>query len=173
MTNSEFKKELTNEYDGLLLKLSQKYAQGEEAKELRSIAYETMYNNNDITLDERTSAFKRFISVCVRNMYINSYRKQKNENVIDISDVFDVQELGVTEQSHSLDETLYGKCISLISNKFSEENINMFKMYLEGFKFKEISDKYKVNENSVKTRVYRIKSFLINNSREFEAICKD
>ena len=99
--------------------------------------------------------FKGWVLTIMRNIFINNYRKiLRSQIVIDQTD--DLRHLNISENSNREDpeETMAVKEIKSIINKLHDDLKIPFSMYLDGYKYNEISDKLALPLGTVKSRIF-------------------
>ena len=99
--------------------------------------------------------FKGWVLTIMRNIFINNYRKELRSQII-IDRTGDLLKLNVTENSRweNPEETFTINEIKFIINSLSDDLKGPFSMYLDGYKYNEISDKLKLPLGTVKSRIY-------------------
>ncbi len=101
------------------------------------------------------SNFKAWVFTIMKNTFINNYRRIKNQNSIN----------NLPAESYSLSHQMYsseGNSESLYASKELEKAIEAldeiykqpFKMYHEGFKYREIAEELDINIGTVKSRIF-------------------
>ncbi len=122
---------------------------------------------NDLIQDTMVNALKSiekiidhpkvgsWLYVIMRNIYINQYRKTKRtENYHDEYAALTVTDSISVNSSTSkfiLDD------IQKALRQLSEENYEIFNMFLEGYKYHEIADYMQMPEGTIKTRIHFIR----------------
>ena len=110
--------------------------------------------NNREKFVENTN-FKGWALTIMRNIFINNYRKEsRNQTVMDqTGDLFN---FNTTESSRleNPEEAMSIKEIYFIINSLNEDLKKPFSMYLEGYKYNEISDHLDLPLGTVKSRIY-------------------
>lgn len=114
------------------------------------------------------SNLKAWTFTIMKNTFINNYRKQQKENTHndntknnffinltkDISPTRPDSELSVTEINKKIEE-------------LPEEFKKPFKMFLAGFKYKEIADKLDLKIGTVKSRIFFTRKRLMENLKDY------
>ena len=111
--------------------------------------------------------FKGWVLTIMRNIFINNYRKEiRNQNVIDQTG--DLYQLNVFEDSRweNPEEHMSIKEIYFIINSLSEELKKPFSLFLDGYKYNEISDKLALPLGTVKSRIFFARRELQRNLNE-------
>ena len=99
--------------------------------------------------------FKGWVLTIMRNIFINNYRKVlRNQIIINRTD--DLQRLNVMEDLNheNPEETMKIKDIKYIINSLSDDLKIPFSMYLDGYKYNEISDKLALPLGTVKSCIF-------------------
>jgi len=99
--------------------------------------------------------FKGWALTIMRNIFINNYRKDlRSQTVIDHTG--DLHHLNVSADSNreNPEETLTVKEIRMTISCLSDELKIPFSMYLDGYKYNEISDKLALPLGTVKSRIH-------------------
>jgi len=99
--------------------------------------------------------FKGWVLTIMRNIFINNYRKVLRSQII-IDQTGDLYHLNLSEDSNreNPEETLSLKEIKFIINSLTDELKIPFSMYVDGYKYNEISDKLALPLGTVKSRIY-------------------
>ncbi|MCL1932933.1 MAG: RNA polymerase sigma factor [Candidatus Azobacteroides sp.] len=99
--------------------------------------------------------FKGWVLTIMRNIFINNYRKVlRNQIVVDHKG--DLRNLNVSEDANreNPEETMTVKEITFIINSLNGDLKTPFLMYLDGYKYNEISDKLELPLGTVKSRIF-------------------
>ena len=99
--------------------------------------------------------FKGWVLTIMRNIFINNYRKElRSQTVIDQTG--DLYQLNIPENSRweNPEETMNVKEIRFIINSLNSDLKIPFSLYLDGYKYNEISDKLKLPLGTVKSRIF-------------------
>ena len=99
--------------------------------------------------------FKGWVLTIMRNIFINNYRKElRSQTVIDQTS--DLHQLNIPENSRweNPEETMNVKEIKFIINNLNSDLKIPFSLYLDGYKYNEISDKLKLPLGTVKSRIF-------------------
>lgn len=99
--------------------------------------------------------FKGWVLTIMRNIFINNYRKVLRSQII-IDQTGDLHHLNVSEASNreNPEETITIKEIKFIINSLTDDLKIPFLMYLDGYKYNEISDKLALPLGTVKSRIF-------------------
>jgi RNA polymerase sigma-70 factor (ECF subfamily) len=153
MSENEFGKQLTVLEKGLYnyarsLKLST-----DDAKDLVQETFLKAFLNREKYSDK--GYLKAWTISIMRNTFINNYRRNTliNQKVDQTDDSFFINQTNSVAQenpdsAYSIKEM--NSNIELLNKKFRIP----FKMYVEGYKYKEISESIKVNIGTVKSRIF-------------------
>ena len=99
--------------------------------------------------------FKGWVLTIMRNIFINNYRKEsRSQTVIDLTG--DLYQLNVPVDSRwdNPEEQMAVKEINYIINCLSDELKTPFSLFLDGYKYNEISDKLSLPLGTVKSRIF-------------------
>jgi len=122
--------------------------------------------NNQDKYVENTN-FKGWVLTIMRNIFINNYRKgSRNQMVFDpTGDLFNAN---IMENSklENPEETMNIKEIYFVINSLNEDLKEPFSMYLEGYKYNEISNQLDLPLGTVKSRIFFARRELQRNLRE-------
>jgi RNA polymerase sigma-70 factor (ECF subfamily) len=110
-------------------------------------------NNQDKYVDNVN--FKGWVLTIMRNIFINNYRKELRSHII-VDQTDDLHHLNVAGSSKwdNPEETMTVKEIKFIINNLNDDLKIPFSMYLEGYKYMEISDKLALPLGTVKSRIF-------------------
>ena len=99
--------------------------------------------------------FKGWVLTIMRNIFINNYRKElRSQVVIDqTDDLYLLNVQGDSRWEHP-EEVLNTKEIKILINGLSDELKIPFSLYLDGYKYNEISDKLSLPLGTVKSRIF-------------------
>ena len=99
--------------------------------------------------------FKGWVLTIMRNIFINNYRKVLRSQII-IDQTDDLYHLNVSEDlsRENPEETTTINEIKFIINSLNNELKIPLSMYLEGYKYTEISDKLALPLGTVKSRIF-------------------
>ncbi|UXD70871.1 RNA polymerase sigma factor [Sphingobacterium faecium] len=99
-----------------------------------------------------------WLYVIMKNIYINHYRREKRKSAIYDeyvhTDYFDTISINQTENKMIHDD------INKAFESLSEDNAEIFRMYLDGYKYQEIAEVYDLPEGTIKSRIHVIRKTL-------------
>lgn len=101
---------------------------------------------------------KGWLSVIMRNIFINNVRKKSNQLIHSDSDNFRVRQ-GEADRFTPINQFMEGQILSEIG-KLNPELKRPFEMHVEGFKYKEIADELAIPIGTVKSRVFQARKKL-------------
>jgi RNA polymerase sigma-70 factor, ECF subfamily len=161
MSATEFQSTLINLQDSLMRFAYSLTTDKDDAKDLVQETNFKALNSYDKYVLE--SNFKAWTFTIMKNTFINSYRRNINQNIYRSQ----VKESFYIRQSESV---AYSDPESAYSAMEISENIEQlkdifripFKMYIYGYKYKEIADKLSLNIGTVKSRIYMSRRQLMN-----------
>jgi len=122
-------------------------------------------NNRDKYVDNDN--FKGWVLTIMRNIFINNYRKEVRSQTI-IDQIGDLLILNISENSRweNPEETTSIKDIKFIINSLNDDLKMPFLMYLDGYKYNEISDKLDLPLGTIKSRIFFARRELQRNLTE-------
>jgi len=99
--------------------------------------------------------FKGWVLTIMRNIFINNYRRELRNQII-IDQTGELYKLNVSENSiwENPEEFITIKEIKFIINSLSDDLKAPFSMFLDGYKYNEISDKLALPLGTVKSRIF-------------------
>jgi len=99
--------------------------------------------------------FKGWVLTIMRNIFINNYRRELRSQVF-TDQTGDFHQLNISEDSkwENPEETIALKEIKFIINSLNDDLKIPFSMYLDGYKYNEISDKLALPLGTVKSRIF-------------------
>jgi RNA polymerase sigma-70 factor (ECF subfamily) len=110
-------------------------------------------NNQDKFVDNVN--FKGWVFTIMRNIFINNYRKDLRSNIIiDQTDDFLHSNVSGNLNRENPEETMTINEIKGIINGLNNELKIPFSLYLDGYKYMEISDKLSLPLGTVKSRIF-------------------
>jgi len=153
MTTFEFNHQLS-QLRGTLELFTLRFTKNEEEGQdlvqdtyLKALTYRDKFMEN--------TNLKGWLYTIMRNIFINNYRKKKRSNTVnDTTD--NLYHLNVPEK-HTFnlpDSTLEYKQLMSSIEQTKNDFLVPFKMYVEGYKYHEISDKLDIPIGTVKTRIF-------------------
>ncbi len=93
-----------------------------------------------------------WLYVIMKNVYINQYRKAKRTN--DIHETYIGLESTNTIETNKSDIKFIADDIEKAMCSLSEENYQVFQLFLEGYKYHEIACYFDMPEGTIKTRIH-------------------
>jgi RNA polymerase sigma-70 factor (ECF subfamily) len=93
-----------------------------------------------------------WLYVIMKNVYINQYRKAKRTN--DILETYIGLESTNTIETNKSDNKFIADDIEKAMCSLSEENYQVFQLFLEGYKYHEIASYFDMPEGTIKTRIH-------------------
>jgi RNA polymerase sigma factor (sigma-70 family) len=161
MTAIEFSNQLLDLEQSLLKYAYRLRLNTADAKDLVQETYLKVLLNREKFVD--TGYLKAWIFTIMRNTFINNYR----HNVLHNIHYDRTEELLFISQSKASDSDTPDSTYSYqeISQSIERMNIKFrvpFKMYIEGYKYKEIADTVKLKIGTVKSRIFLARKLLMN-----------
>jgi len=93
-----------------------------------------------------------WLYVIMKNVYINQYRKAKRTN--HIHETYIGLESINTIETNKSDNKFIADDIEKAMCSLSEENYQVFQLFLEGYKYHEIASYFDMPEGTIKTRIH-------------------
>ena len=110
-------------------------------------------NNKDKFVDNNN--FKGWVLTIMRNIFINNYRKElRNQVIFDKTDDLPVLNISDNSRWENPEETISINEIKYVINSLNDDLKIPFIMYLEGYKYNEISEKLLLPLGTVKSRIF-------------------
>lgn len=98
-----------------------------------------------------------WLYVIMKNIYINHYRKEKRKNFI----YDNYLSTGGSDLAYNKTESkMLGDDINKALNSLTEEQNEIFRMYLDGFRYQEIAAFFCMPEGTIKSRIFKIRKVL-------------
>ncbi len=150
---------------------------------LRNFAYSLTANHedaNDLLQDtylkallyrdkfEDNTNLKAWLYTIMRNTFINNYRRKAKSNAV-LYYADDMQHLHnmISNKADNADMKLFVKEISQNISKVEESQRVPFEMFIDGYKYKEISDQMDISIGTVKSRIFFTRKKLMNSLKEY------
>lgn len=144
---------------------------------LKNLAYKFTNNPDDIqdlvqeTLLRALKNIDQFLHnpriiswlfVIMKNIYINHYRRRKQQYMYENQKVNEYYDRGCFEPftENTVEKSLALKDVQQVLNKLPKEHKEMFDYYLEGYRYKELSERYGIPEGTIKSRIFFIRKNL-------------
>ena len=138
-----------NMYSFAMLLTANRY----DAEDLLQETTLKVLNNQDKYVDNVN--FKGWVLTIMRNIFINDYRRGLRSQVV-IDQTGDLHQLNLLDYSkwENPEDTMTIKEIRFIINSLSDDLKIPFSMYVDGYKYNEISDKLSLPLGTVKSRIF-------------------
>lgn len=149
------------EYRSVLSKLAYKFTNDPEDIQdlvqetlLRALKYIDQFFHNPRVVS--------WLFVIMKNIYINHYRNRKQRFQYEHHKVAECQDLGCYEPyiENIAEQRLALKDVQQALKKLPEEYQDMFNRYINGYKYKELSEIYGMPEGTIKSRIFLIRKGL-------------
>lgn len=153
MTSTQFQKNILsiqkNMYNFAMMLTANRY----DAEDLLQETTLRVLDNQNKYVDNVN--FKGWVLTIMRNIFINNYRKELRGQIV-VDQLGDLHQLNIQEDSRgeNPEETLTLKEIKFIIDNLNDELKIPFSMYLDGYKYNEISDKLALPLGTVKSRIF-------------------
>jgi RNA polymerase sigma factor (sigma-70 family) len=108
-----------------------------------------------------SGSFRSWITVIMRNIFINDYRKKKHRQ----TQSFDPMQMVVVESylgntENSAVSNLSQQVLHRFINELEDNYKNPFVLYLHGFSYEDISDLLETEINTLRTRIFHARRIL-------------
>lgn len=149
------------EYQKILKNLAKRFTKDQEAINdlvqetfIRALKYMDQFFNNPRVVS--------WLFVIMKNIYINQYKRLNyQQNYEDISLYYYNQHLSTEPYTEdSSDKKMMLGDISKILNELPAAHGEMFNNYIEGYKYRELSEMYGIPEGTIKSRIHIIRKTL-------------
>ena len=165
MKNQEFNNQLKS-YSTVLKNLATRFTRDQD--EIQDLIQETFIRAFKY-MDQfyKNPRVVSWLFVIMRNIYINQYRRKQHTFAYQQYAAMPYQQMGASEPftEASVDKKLILKDIQNSLNKMPATYKEMFNHYVNGYKYKELSEIYGVPEGTIKSRIHHIRKSLM---REFQ-----
>ncbi len=112
--------------------------------------------------------FKAWIYAIMRNTFINDYRRNmRKKNIMDSENNQNLQQISRDKVYPAPDSFYNSKEIYKAINNLEEEWRVPFKMFIEGYKYKEIADAMELPLGTVKSRIFLTRKKLTKSLHEY------
>ncbi|TDS12949.1 RNA polymerase sigma factor [Sphingobacterium paludis] len=121
---------------------------------IKSVKYADEYTNNPKLLS--------WLYVIMKNLYINNYRRKQKRSQYENAQIAELRDQGCTEPfaRNNVEGKFTMGDIQFAMSKLSSENYEIFSMYVDGFKYKELAEHFDMPEGTIKTRIHHSKKIL-------------
>jgi RNA polymerase sigma-70 factor (ECF subfamily) len=111
---------------------------------------------------------KAWLYTIMKNTFINNYRKNiKTKQVVDNSRDLFLLNIPQTNSEVSPISQISHKDVSKVVSELEDDLRIPFMMYFEGFKYKEIADKFELPIGTVKSRIFLARKKLMSQLQDF------
>jgi RNA polymerase sigma-70 factor (ECF subfamily) len=111
---------------------------------------------------------KAWLYTIMKNTFINNYRKSiKTKQVVDNSRDLFLLNIPQTNSEVSPISQISHKDVSKVVSELEDDLRIPFMMYFEGFKYKEIADKFELPIGTVKSRIFLARKKLMSQLQDF------
>ncbi|WP_437918129.1 RNA polymerase sigma factor [Sphingobacterium sp. LRF_L2] len=121
---------------------------------VRSIRYlDKLFNNPKLVA---------WLYVIMKNVYINQYRRNQKHMLYESSQSADYRDQGCSEPYST--NTVEGKFVMAdiqhALKKLPQDHYEIFTLYMDGYKYRELAEQFDIPEGTIKTRIHHIRKFL-------------
>lgn len=167
MTNSRFREEMIALGSSLRNFAFSLTSNQEDANDLlqdtylKALLYKDKFEND--------TNLKAWLYTIMRNTFINNYRRKVKSNSL-IFQADDIQYLHnmVSNRADNADMKLSVKEITQNIGKIEENQRIPFEMFIDGYKYKEISDEMDISIGTVKSRIFFTRKKLMNSLKDYQ-----
>ncbi len=131
-----------------------------EKEDLISGVYEKILNST--TVDSTNINFKSYLSTTLKNYYIDNYRKNIKRQAINnhFPEEYRERDSGEIFDKNEIDYTIL---IGRITKMLTKKELEIFSLYVEGYKYEEISEKHNMPLGTIKAKIHNIKNKIKEN----------
>jgi RNA polymerase sigma-70 factor (ECF subfamily) len=104
------------------------------------------------------SNFKAWISVIMRNIFINKYRKQKRENHVPLCEDIVFVEHPVTFADAEFEA--FSQEVQTAISKLSTKNQEVINLFIRGISYEDIAERLQLPIGTVKSRIHHARKIL-------------
>lgn len=127
----------------------------------KDLAQETMLKALSNRDKFRTNTnLKGWLKVILKNTFINGYRKKSNHIITYNSEDYKV--VNGSSDNYKPDDILMTEHLHIMIRNLDKDLSNPFMMYVDGFKYHEISDQLEIPIGTVKSRIHLTRKILAN-----------
>lgn len=129
---------------------------------LKALLYQDKFENN--------TNLKAWLYTIMRNTFINNYRRKVKTNTFinQTDDVYYLQNT-VSNRSDNADMKISIKEITKNIGKIEENQRLPFEMFIDGYKYKEISDHMDISIGTVKSRIFFTRKKLMDSLKDYSS----
>ncbi len=111
-----------------------------------------------------------WLYVIMKNIYINQYRKAQNRILYEQSEISALRDQGCLEPYtyNQAENRFTAADIQIAMNRLPADTYEIFTMYMEGFKYREIAEHCDMPEGTIKTRIFHAKKMLRKSLAAYE-----
>lgn len=141
----------------------------QNSEEAKDLLQDTMYKAI-LYKDKFTEAtnLKAWLYTIMKNTFINNYRRNiKTKQIVDTTKDLHFINIPQNNGAASPMSQLAHKDIKLVLENLDEDLRIPFLMYFEGYKYKEIADKFDLPIGTVKSRIFLARKKLMHDLKDF------
>ena len=98
-----------------------------------------------------------WLFVIMRNVYINLYRTRKQQYLYENYQLHHYKDYADPFKEHNLEQKILIREVQETLSEMPNAYGDIFNKYINGYKYKEISEIYNVPEGTIKSRIHQIK----------------
>jgi RNA polymerase sigma-70 factor (ECF subfamily) len=161
MTTVEFCTQLVR-HESVMLKYAYSFnLKRDDAQDLVQDTYVKALQNRDKYVDNEK--LRSWVLAIMRNTFVDSYRRASiQKKISDHSNESVLMSTITTAGSDNPDSVLSALEISDYVDRLQDKLRMPFKMYVDGFKYSEISEKLSLKIGTVKSRIFLSRRYLMN-----------
>lgn len=159
MTDKEFEQLLKDHiYDSL--NFCRRFSKREDDAELlKSYALERAWSNR-YSFDETKAKFKTWFYTIIRNSAIDIYRASPKGIYFSIEEPWEHPAVDCIEERF-FNQSMINNLTYTLETEFTKREVTLFKESIyEGYKYREVAEKYKISINTLKVLIHRIRIYL-------------
>lgn len=121
---------------------------------MKSVKYLDQYIQNPKVIS--------WLYVIMKNVYINQFRRHKQKLDFEVYQLNEYYQIGLLEPSiaNPVEGTFMMNDILKLLNKFPAQQKEMFFKFVDGYKYKELSEHFDIPEGTIKSRIHFIRKDL-------------
>lgn len=160
MDNKDLSIKLT-EYRSILKSLAYKFTNDPDDIQdlvqetlLRALRYIDQFYHNPRVIS--------WLFVIMKNIYINHYRHRKQKHIYENHKVSEYQEQGCYEpfSENNIEKSMALQDVQHALNQLPKGHKEIFDLYVNGYKYKELSELFGIPEGTIKSRIFLIRKGL-------------
>lgn len=158
--------QLSVHYLALIRKISTEYkAEGYDTNDFIQEGLLGLWNAVRSFDSKRQTAFRNYAMTCIKNRYLSIVRKSTGKTAIPDEITVPIDDIEITDKSLNPESRMLfreslASFYDSVRNKLSTSERSVMELYIQGYSYKEISDKLKIPRKSVDNAIFRAKAKL-------------